>query len=380
MRHPHIAALSILLGTLAAGHVLAQPLTAITATKTATATLAPATPSLTTALSIPGLAQLATTAYIEPDCTSGVDADQDGLDDRQESCWLGTFAPVLYLPLDKDWTMPASVDWYLKRSKLRFHHNNCSDDQILGVGAVTQQSLVSQRHQRKNGVASLSPCGHSGSSITTTAGPWDDNQHFFLQPKSDDVHMGSLDPKDWKVYGHVYPNNTGGANVQYWFLYAYNDNTGSFNHEGDWESIIVRLTPSKQQEGVYFCGHGACDRYRKSQYVTWYGSTHPTIWVADGSHASYPGEWECDNAPAWQEGPGGDNCQTNDAYRWFTWLGATGPGIQGSGYVNVGERGRPLNGQRFIDYYGQWGENGTSDTTSGPRTPSFQATWDFRRG
>jgi hypothetical protein len=311
-------------------------------------------------------------------CARNGDQDLDGLDDGDESCWLGTFAPVMYLPLDKDWTLPANVDWYLRRTTLRFHHNNCGDDQILGLGGVTQQSLSVQSHRRKNGLKSLSPCSHNSSVISAASGPWDDNQHFFLQPPSDKTHEGSPDPKDWIVYGHVYPNDIGGVNLQYWFFYAYNDNVGFFNHEADWESIIVELGASGTAEGVYFCGHGDCSWRRSRAFVQWYDGTHPTVWVADGSHASYPGEWECDYAPVWEEGVG-DNCETNDTYRWFSWLGEEGPGIQGGGFVNVGERGHALNGQQFIDYYGQWGENGTSDTTSGPRTPSFQASWDFGR-
>jgi len=38
----------------------------------------------------------------------------------------------------------VGVDWYLARTTLRFHHNDCSDDQVLGLGAVNQSSLIAQ--------------------------------------------------------------------------------------------------------------------------------------------------------------------------------------------------------------------------------------------
>jgi hypothetical protein len=48
----------------------------------------------------------------------------------------------------------------------------------------------------------------------------------------------------------------------------------------------------------------------------------------------------------------------------------------GANMINVGEKGKPLNSQVFINYGGRWGEIGTTDYTSGPQTPSVQATWN----
>ena len=306
-------------------------------------------------------------------CETYVDADADGLDDGVENCALNDHAPVAYLPLGLDWTRPANVDWYLQRSALRFHHNNCSDDQIVALAGLTQTRLVNQYHRRKHGVASLHPCSHYGDLIGSgSSSSYDDDQHYFLQP-NDATHAGSANPADWIVYGHVYPNDIGGMNVQYWFFYAYNDNIASFNHEGDWESITVRLDPRGNPSGVYVCAHAHCELRSD---ITWHTRRHPTVWVADGSHASYSTEVGCDRN-GYSEGAG-DNCQTVDAYRWFTWRGGRGSqlGQQGGGVINVGEKDRPLNGQKFIRYYAKWGENGTSDVTSGPRTPTFQASWN----
>ncbi len=86
-------------------------------------------------------------------------------------------------------------------------------------------------------------------------------------------------------------------NLQYWFFYAYNDwgnGYGGFNdHEGDWEGFHVFFKldggqPVEPPAFVCFLGHES--RLTKSwdhPEVEKVG-THPVIYVAAGSHASYP--------------------------------------------------------------------------------------------
>ena len=214
------------------------------------------------------------------------------------------------MPFDMDWTLPANVDWYLARTVLRFHHNNCDDDQVLGLGAVNQNSLIAQSHRTKQGF--WSGCDHTSTVISSKSGPYNSDQHFFLQASNDLTHNGSSDPAQWKVYGHAYKNSIGGINLQYWFFYPYNDNTSWANHEGDWESIIVRLTNTDLVSGIYFCAHGDCSTFRTASNISWIDSIHPLVWVADGSHASYPSESMCDGAA--DEGIGDNDCQTADSY------------------------------------------------------------------
>lgn len=327
---------------------------------------------------LPGaVGELPTT--LDPGCESRRDDDGDGLDDGCEARLLNEHAPVLHLA-DNDWTMPASVDWYLARTRLRFHHNNCGDDQIADVGQVTQQNLLSFTHKVKKGLSGF--CSHGSKVISTRAGPYDENEHFFLQPVNDNVHKGSSNPADWIVYGHAFPNASGGVNLQYWFFYPYNDNLGSFNHESDWESVMVSLNRDQSIGVVYFCAHGKCDHVFGRQSLTFHKSKHVEIWVADGSHASYPSEVSCDRQVFGTEGILPMNCSSQPERRWFTWAAGKGDqaGWQGGGVINVGERGRPLNGQHFIDYGGgTWGEQGNFEVTSGKRTPSFQANWNQGR-
>lgn len=314
-----------------------------------------------------------------PPSSSSRDDDGDGLADADEDAWLNEFAPVLYLKND-EWTLPANVDWYLARTKLEFHHHDCSDCDVLAVGIATQATLLAQTHAKKNALVSLDPCAHGSTVVSAENGPWDNHQHFYLHPPDDHVHGGAPDPADWIVYGHVYPGESGGVQVQYWFFYAYNDNFSAINHEADWESIIVSLSPARQPLGVHFCQHGDCAALTPLDHVSWFHATHPLVWTADGSHASYPDKASCD-ANFVLEGLSNHNCDTSDEHRWFTWSGGRGtdPGFQGGGVLNVGELDAPLHGQSFVRFIGRWGSIGVIDDLSGPPTPAMQSSWNLGR-
>lgn len=340
----------------------------ITATTTAAAALSCGTDAEEGA----GSAEENVTQAFSQGCpTWGGRGDGDSIDDGHEQCLLDRYAPVNYLPLSMDWTLPANVDWFLARSTLRFHHNNCPDCSIVGKGP-SQWSLGVQNHQHRGGWL----CRHSGGSYPSGSGDMVSGQQYFLQMLDDASHGGSGNPADWRVYGHVYRNVIGGADVQYWFFYPYNDNFGGINHEGDWESITVRLRGDGSTESVFYCDHGNCKR-KETWQVRWHGGTHPYVWVADGSHASYANESDCDWAVI-REG-GIDSCESNDHYRWFTWAGGKGSnaGFQGGGVLNVGEKGSPINGQSFLLYNGRWGEIGSSDVTSGPTGPAYKDKWEL---
>ncbi len=86
-------------------------------------------------------------------------------------------------------------------------------------------------------------------------------------------------------------------NLQYWFFYAYNDwgnGYGGFNdHEGDWEGFHVFFKldhgrPVEPPSHVCFLGHDSrMTKPWEHPEVEKVGA-HPVIYVAAGSHASYP--------------------------------------------------------------------------------------------
>lgn len=90
----------------------------------------------------------------------------------------------------------------------------------------------------------------------------------------------------------------GYLDLQYWFFYPYNDWAGGYNgfndHEGDWEGfhVFFKLDGGNHpiEPPAYVCYLGHHSRITKP----WDHSdiekigTHPVIYVAAGSHASYP--------------------------------------------------------------------------------------------
>jgi hypothetical protein len=288
-------------------------------------------------------------------CTSATecvqtDNDADGIADMWEDKLALRFAPELHLPpSSKDWTRPANVDWYLARVHMRFEHDDCGDCQILNVGAITQDNMWQQSHRGKNW-----RCAHKGN--------WhhSENQtNYFLQPPNDDVHAGAPQSQ-WRAYDHV-RRISGGFDIQYWYFFPYNDSVGSFNHEADWEHITVRVDDQGNFVSAWYAQHNGGKRYNASA-LTFVNETHPQVWIADGSHASYPrnGSFDIPGVPAF------DDHTYDGGPVWQTW----------TSLVHVGEKTAPRGGQNFIRYGGRWGEHGTNSHTTGPRGPSFQGAWD----
>jgi hypothetical protein len=140
------------------------------------------------------------------------DNDNDGLSDSFENCLAEKHAPVLYLPLDSDWTLPANVEWYLKRVVMRFNHDNiCLDCSMVETfpndASDAFATLISEKHKVRNFF-----CLHKKPFIysdITKPKNWRKKNHFFLKVKNDDDHKGSYNPLDWKVYVHSYPTMQG---------------------------------------------------------------------------------------------------------------------------------------------------------------------------
>lgn len=278
------------------------------------------------------------------------DNDGDGIVDSYENQLAAKYAPEVRLPPDSiDWTRPANVDWYLARVHMRFDHSGCPDHEIIPLGSVTQGNLSTQSHPTTNWY-----CGHTSTVYSSSA----KHLEFFLQPPDDSVHSGTTQ-SGWRVYVHVKPSVvvTGGYDIQYWFFYAYNDAAAGFNHEADWEHITVTTDSAGAFQSAWYAQHSSGARYTASQLL-WNG-THPVVYSADGTHASYkgPGTWDGPVVP--------DYCYDGGPI-WQTW----------TNFVNVGERSAPLNGQAFIKYGGRWGEIGELEDTSGPPTPSVQGSWN----
>ncbi len=80
------------------------------------------------------------------------------------------------------------------------------------------------------------------------------------------------------------PARPGWIYLQYWLLYVYDDWVNV--HEGDWERVTVILDPDGFPRGVAFAQHEWAVPLAVGE-VKW-EATHPVVYVALGSHASYP--------------------------------------------------------------------------------------------
>lgn len=79
--------------------------------------------------------------------------------------------------------------------------------------------------------------------------------------------------------------------IQYWFNYIYNrcmsikGSPGLDDHEGDWEHITLFLTKQMEPEPFWI----VYSRHAKSYGFQWFDKENsPVVFVAKGSHASYP--------------------------------------------------------------------------------------------
>jgi len=76
--------------------------------------------------------------------------------------------------------------------------------------------------------------------------------------------------------------------VQYWWFNGYNDGPvagGLDRHQGDWEHITIKLK-NEQPVRLYYAAHGEPTELKPTE-VEW-SDTHPIVYSALGSHASYP--------------------------------------------------------------------------------------------
>jgi hypothetical protein len=173
-----------------------------------------------------------------------------------------------------------------------------------------------------------------------------------------------------------------GQYIVYWFTYGFNRATVSqFNHEGEWERLLIELSPQNVAERVYYFQH-TCngegydwDEMVSEGYLTT-GSlddrvaTHPVVYAARGAHASYPepisinaryirvhGHGSCEeaNSPRTRIEGLGDVAQRGPV-TWKTWL---------HGLVDASS-------EPWYGFGGAWGDLGTADYNTGPLGPDHK--------
>jgi hypothetical protein len=276
---------------------------------------------------------------------------------------LPRFAPEVRLHPD-DPHRPSSVEWYLKRTRLRLRRGLlCRDEELLPLGRVTSEKL-GELTNRSDDPESL----YLG--IPRGAHRRDTRRGF--RP------VGGMLSAPCYVNARAAPDDSSAFDLQYWFFYPFNGREGRhIPHEGDWEHITVRVTNSADPRllRTYISAHGqenggwaSPDGEESRGRILRLNSTgNPIIYSALGSHASY-----------------------------------TAPGVQKQGWPKAGDRtsdGGPVwntaddlvlsevNGQPpdgncsthpWLRFQGRWGAiRGLARpfASSGPIGPSHQSPW-----
>ncbi|MDG6219935.1 MAG: Vps62-related protein [Candidatus Thermoplasmatota archaeon] len=266
-------------------------------------------------------------------------ADNDSLDDVFEATLAGRFAPILYLHPDEDF-YPVSAQYHISRSDLMQAPN-----QNLIDSSPTATSI------------SVSPYNvpDQGYYLDNTEGTINDQGilNDFRNSKSQFPPM---------VYARVESMTDGGYMVQYWFFYPFN--SGPMNtHEGDWEMIAVRLSPTQSPLYAAYSQHLSGARAQWS-LVDKTGN-NPHVYVALGSHANYMRPYEGGLGLASDKASDGGRVLQPSQYD-LIMLGEPGPG------------NRPAD-QAWLDFAGNWGDYGRIDSgimgERGPLGPAQQDKW-----
>jgi hypothetical protein len=172
-----------------------------------------------------------------------------------------------------DHYLPAHVEWYLQRCRIRSH----TPFDFLNVPATDENLL---RHNTKD---------------------------YYLSPESEAVRGGERDLERVPFYVHVAPIDGRVVELQYYFFYPYNgpvpllcnsflefDGIGA--HEGDWEGVRLRVdVDAGAILEVYFATHGDQGVPLRHPTEGQGDPAHyrvigkrPVVYAAYHSHASYP--------------------------------------------------------------------------------------------
>ena len=185
---------------------------------------------------------------------------------------LEKYAPVLYFHPEEDY-YTDSIDSMLNESDLMFRWNNGSRELNLS-GPVGESQLpgpsTTGKHYLDMWNATPAPLGES----------W----------RAEKPDPGRFTSYPLTVYGRQVEKTYEGDDfivLQYWFFYPYNNWHNC--HEGDWERIQIILyeaneTPQRMTFGQHWGGDTVPWDSISNSLVA---ETHPKVFSARGSHASY---------------------------------------------------------------------------------------------
>jgi len=190
--------------------------------------------------------------------TAQNDSDNDGIPDSKEQQLALNYEPYLHFAAGEKF-FPTDANYHIINSEL---YEKKSDD---------SNELI----ERFPDVASIAQYTTENYFLNNTLGGYKEIAEDYKQNRES---FGD------KIYAHV-TSEAGYIVVQYWFFYAFNPGTLN-QHQGDWEMIQIVLDSTETPQYAVYSQHHAGERAEWKD-VEKADETHPRVYVALGSHASY---------------------------------------------------------------------------------------------
>jgi len=189
--------------------------------------------------------------------TAQEDTDNDGISDTKEQQLAFTYVPALHFAAGEKF-LPTDANYHIENSRL---YMKVGDSNTLIEGSPTSASIAQY----------------------TTEGYFLNNMLGSFEEIAQDYGQRRESFGD-KIYAHV-TSESGFIVIQYWFFYAFNPGTLN-QHQGDWEMIQIVLDSTEAPLYAVYSQHSAGQRAEWND-VEKADGTHPRVYVALGSHASY---------------------------------------------------------------------------------------------
>lgn len=185
------------------------------------------------------------------------DSDNDGISDSKEEQLALMYEPVLHFAAGEKF-FPSDVSYHIDNSELymKIGESNTLVDSSPTLSSISQYTTGEYF-------------------LNNTMGSYNEIVQDY---KQDRASYGD------KIYARVTKEAQYIA-VQYWFFYAYNPGTLN-QHQGDWEMIEIILDSTETPLYAVYSQHNAGELAAWTDVET-VDETHPRVYVALGSHASY---------------------------------------------------------------------------------------------
>jgi len=186
------------------------------------------------------------------------DLDNDGILDSKEQQLASKYEPYLHFAAGEKF-FPTDANYHITNSELYKKNSDDSNELI----------------ERFPDAATIAQYTTEDYFLNNTLGGYKEIAENYKQNRES---FGD------KIYAHV-TSEAAHIVIQYWFFYAFNPGTLN-QHQGDWEMIQIVLDSTETPQYAVYSQHHAGERadWKDVEKVD---ETHPRVYVALGSHASY---------------------------------------------------------------------------------------------